>query len=60
MLTTNTHSFVMKCIKNKGKLSRLMAIREWIILKVASMLKIGPAINNYFIGFDMLMYEDCS
>jgi hypothetical protein len=35
-----------------------MAIEEYIFLKIASILEIGPFINKIF-GFDLIFYDTC-
>jgi len=45
----------MKCIKMADDLSRQYAIKEWFLLKIASLLKVGPAMKQY-IGFDLVMH----
>ena len=35
-----------------------MAIKEWAILKICSVLQCSPHIENY-LGFDLIIYEDC-
>lgn len=35
-----------------------MAIKEWTILKICSVLQCSPRMENY-LGFDMIIYEDC-
>ena len=35
-----------------------MAIKEYSLLKIASILGVGPKLNNLF-GFDLLVYDEC-
>lgn len=35
-----------------------MAIKEYSILKIASILGVGPKMNNIF-GFDLVAYDEC-
>lgn len=35
-----------------------MAIKEYSILKISSILGVGPKMNNIF-GFDMVVYDEC-
>ena len=50
----------MKCMETKHKQvnRRAKAIKEWFIMKICSILKVGPQIEPYF-GFDILMYSEC-
>jgi hypothetical protein len=44
---------------NENKqLVRLSALREWFILKICSVLQIGPSLKKYF-GFDLIFYSNC-
>lgn len=38
--------------------TRYHAIKEWLLLKIASIAEIGPQVETFF-GFDLLMYQDC-
>lgn len=35
-----------------------MAIKEYCLLKIASILGVGPKLNNMF-GFDLVVYDEC-
>lgn len=54
----NKKSFVIKCIPVVSKNSRCSAIKEWFLMKVASVIGVGPQILDYF-GFDILMFSEC-
>jgi hypothetical protein len=49
---------IIKCIKIKHKLTRGEAIKEWFLLKICSVLRVGPHISGY-LGFDLIMHQDC-
>lgn len=48
----------LKCLPVRSKSTRHHAIKEWLLLKIASIAEIGPQMEPLF-GFDLLMYEDC-
>ena len=50
--------FIIKCIEIKHKLAREEALKEWFLLKICSVLRMGPHISGY-LGFDIIMHEDC-
>ena len=55
----NYQELIIKCIEIKHhKLLRELAIREWFLLKICSVLRVGPHISGY-LGFDIIMHEDC-
>jgi hypothetical protein len=53
---------VIKCIKiPKGNFATIFprVIKEFCLLKIAAILKIGPQLSNIF-GFDIVVFNDCA
>ena len=57
-ISLNCQEFIIKCIEIKNKLLRELAIKEWFLLKICSVVRVGPHISGY-LGFDLIMLEDC-
>ena len=56
----NRRKIAVKCIlinENNFEKGFKRALREYSLLKIASILKIGPYIGNN--GFDMILYDGC-
>jgi hypothetical protein len=58
--SSSLKNIVIKCISLKkcfeDELS--VVIKEFSLLKIASLLGIGPKMNSIF-GFDLVVYDDC-
>ena len=54
----NKEEFIIKCLPLQYKDSRFRAIKEWFIMKIASIAGVGPKLEPYF-GFDILMFSEC-
>jgi len=56
------NSFAIKCTSFKDQTEKALttrrAIREWFLLRIASALKCGPALDNY-LGFDIFIFNNC-
>lgn len=55
-------TFIIKCIHFKVFKSpseaKIMAIKEYFLLKIAAALGVGPSIA-VSVGFDLFMHENC-
>jgi hypothetical protein len=54
-------NIVIKCISLKSKCFEdelSVVIKEFSLLKIASLLGIGPKMNSIF-GFELVVYDDC-